>query len=133
MSSLAPVPDLSPQRLASLLRPGGIGYPFQYLALTDSTQLRARSWEQQGIPHGAVVLAEEQTEGRGRWGRSWDGGSGLSLLASFIFRLPVLHQHVGLLGGAVATALCETIRGETRLLAVTKWPNDVWIGGKKVG
>jgi BirA family biotin operon repressor/biotin-[acetyl-CoA-carboxylase] ligase len=131
MPSFEVVSDLSPQRLASLLQPGSIGTPFQYLALTDSTQLRARSWEQQGVPHGAVVLADEQSKGRGRWGRSWEGGRGLSLLASFIFRLPLLHQKVGLLGGAVATALCLAIRDETQLPAQTKWPNDVWINQKK--
>ena len=96
----------------------------------DSTNTRAAAWIE--APHGAVVVAETQTAGRGRHGRSWEGGKGESLLFSVVLfpRIPrtglgVLPLAVGL---AVRAALLPHLPGTAPIL---KWPNDVLLNGRK--
>jgi BirA family biotin operon repressor/biotin-[acetyl-CoA-carboxylase] ligase len=88
------------------------------VASTPSTQDLARN-----LPLGSVVLAEEQTSGRGRLGRRWEAPPGSALLASFV--LPT-HPLASLAAGvAAATACGQPVR--------LKWPNDLLIEGQKVG
>jgi BirA family transcriptional regulator, biotin operon repressor / biotin---[acetyl-CoA-carboxylase] ligase len=77
------------------------------------------------------VTADAQTAGRGRHGRSWLAPSGSSVLASFVLReLGERHQ---LLPLAAAVAVCEACERAARVSCRIKWPNDVWIDGRKVG
>jgi BirA family biotin operon repressor/biotin-[acetyl-CoA-carboxylase] ligase len=94
-----------------------------------STQERARALADRGAGP-TVVVAEEQTAGRGRQGRAWLAPRGSSLLASWIFRpLPSDASLFALLAGvAVARSLAALGIGDARV----KWPNDVQLGGKKV-
>jgi BirA family transcriptional regulator, biotin operon repressor / biotin---[acetyl-CoA-carboxylase] ligase len=88
------------------------------VATTPSTQDLARN-----LPVGSVVMADEQTSGRGRLGRRWEAPPGSALLASFV--LPA-HPLASLAAGVAAAAACgEPVR--------LKWPNDLLIEGLKVG
>src|ERR671921_2693601 len=82
-------------------------------------------------PEGAVALAEEQSEGRGRLGRSWEAPAGTSLLFSVLLRPAVESSRLPELslvaGGAVAEAIAEM----TGIQPAIKFPNDVLIGGRK--
>ena len=85
-----------------------------------------------GAPEGTAVVAEEQTAGRGRAGRSWQAPPGTAILLSVLLRPPLPAARLGplplVVGAAVAEAL-ETVAGvEPRL----KWPNDVWLAERKV-
>lgn len=83
------------------------------------------------VPEGTVVVADEQTAGRGRLGRSWAsprGGVWLSVILSP--NLPL--ESVPIVGFAAAIAAAVAIRKTTGLLARLKWPNDVLVDGKKV-
>ncbi len=107
--------------------------PFRFYPRTRSTQDDARAWAlaDPPAPHGAVVLAEEQTAGRGREGRSWLAARGSSLLFSVVLRPRAaahLPQYMMVGGLAVYDALAPLV-GEPLAL---KWPNDVLIGGRKV-
>jgi BirA family biotin operon repressor/biotin-[acetyl-CoA-carboxylase] ligase len=106
--------------------------PFRFEAQTGSTNDLARQWAQEGGPHGAVVVTEEQTAGRGRFGRAWNAPPGTGLLMSVILRPRVHQEHVPRLTivGAVAVAdvLGEMTPGKVRL----KWPNDVLLNNCKV-
>jgi BirA family biotin operon repressor/biotin-[acetyl-CoA-carboxylase] ligase len=106
--------------------------PFRFEAQTGSTNDLARQWAQEGGPHGAVVVTEEQTAGRGRFGRAWNAPAGTGLLLSVILRPRVHQEHVPRLTvvGAVAVAdvLSEISSGKVRL----KWPNDVLLNSCKV-
>ncbi len=86
----------------------------------------------QGAPEGTLVIAEEQTAGRGRMGRTWVAPPGSSLLMSVLFRtsLPLTHLYrpVMACGLAVAEA-CEEEEGIPTV--EIKWPNDLLIGGRK--
>ena len=83
-------------------------------------------------PEGAVAVAEEQSEGRGRLGRTWHAPGGTSVLVSILLRPavdpPRLPELSLIAGGAVAEAIAET----TGLDPAVKFPNDVLLGGKKV-
>ena len=100
-----------------------IGRPRVHHRVTDSTNERAKELALDGAPHGTIVTADEQTAGRGRQGRAWIAAPGETLLLSI-----VLRSVDELLPLRAAVAVAESIPMPTRI----KWPNDVWVGGKKV-
>ena len=96
-----------------------------------STNDVARTLAEAGAPAGTVVLADEQTSGRGRRGRRWTGEAGRSLLLSMILRpagaIPsVLPLRVGL-------AAARAIEAEAGIAVGIKWPNDLVVAGRKLG
>lgn len=106
------------------------GAPRRHLATTGSTSDRARAMARDGAPSGTVITATEQTAGRGRGGRRWTAPAGSALLATAILR--PLKAHHRLLPLAVPLAVCEAIEDMAPVACTVKWPNDVWIGERKV-
>ncbi len=100
-----------------------IGSPRVHHRLTDSTNERAKQLAAAGAPHGTLVTADEQTAGRGRQGRAWTAPPRSAVLMSVVLR--ELDERLPL---TAAVALCEALPVE----AAIKWPNDVWIEGRKV-
>jgi BirA family transcriptional regulator, biotin operon repressor / biotin---[acetyl-CoA-carboxylase] ligase len=119
--------SLAPDAVQPLLT-GGFGRVYHYEELCPSTQRLL----QPDDPEGAVAVAEKQSEGRGRLGRSWHAPAGTSVLVSVLLRPavdpPQLPELSLIAGGAVA----EAIAGTTGLDPVIKFPNDVLLGGRKV-
>ena len=110
---------------------GGFGAPHRHYRQTDSTNTRARELAEAGAPHGTVVTAAEQSEGRGRQGRSWTAPPAGALLYSAILR-PLDERHL-LLPLAVPIAVCEAAEVlRAGLECAIKWPNDVWLDGRKL-
>ncbi|HEX8959350.1 MAG TPA: biotin--[acetyl-CoA-carboxylase] ligase, partial [Solirubrobacterales bacterium] len=110
---------------------GGFGHPHRHFRVTDSTNARARELAEGGAPGGTVVTADEQTVGRGRQGRSWTAPPGKALLYSALLR-PLDERHL-LLPLAVPLAVCEAAEAlELGIECGIKWPNDVWLDGKKL-
>jgi BirA family transcriptional regulator, biotin operon repressor / biotin---[acetyl-CoA-carboxylase] ligase len=99
-----------------------IGHPRVHFRLTDSTNERARTLAAAGAPHGTLVTADEQQAGRGRQGRTWSAPPKSAVLMSVVLRN--LSETLPL---AAAVAVCEALPVEARI----KWPNDVWIDGRK--
>jgi BirA family biotin operon repressor/biotin-[acetyl-CoA-carboxylase] ligase len=100
-----------------------IGLPRVHLRTTDSTNARARELAAAGAPHGTLVTADEQTAGRGRQGRTWVAAPGDALLMSVVLR------HVEpIVPLAAAVAVADAVGPGARI----KWPNDIWIDGRKV-
>lgn len=107
------------------------GSPHRHYARTDSTNTRARELAASGAPHGTVVTAGEQSEGRGRQGRTWSAPPNRALLYSAIVR-PLGAGHA-LLPLAVPLAVCEAAEQlRPGLECGVKWPNDVQIAGRKL-
>ena len=95
-----------------------------------STMDAARRAAERGAPEGTVVLAEQQTRGRGRFSREWVSQPGQNLSLSIVLRPPV--ERMRSLNMAASVALVEAIHATTGLSATVKWPNDVRVNGKKV-
>jgi BirA family biotin operon repressor/biotin-[acetyl-CoA-carboxylase] ligase len=118
------------------------GEPHHHFASIDSTNTRARELAAQGAAHGTVVTAAEQTEGRGRQGRTWTAPAGKALLYSAVVR-PLDERHL-MLPLAVPLAVCEAAEELAGDLAHggeappesfrcgVKWPNDIQISGRKL-
>ena len=107
------------------------GSPHSHYRSTDSTNTRARELASAGAPGGTIVTAAEQTAGRGRQGRSWTAPAGKALLYSTILR-PLDRRHL-LLPLSVPVAVCEVAEElEPAVRCQIKWPNDIWIEGRKV-
>lgn len=106
------------------------GLPRVHHRRTDSTNTRARELAQDGAPAGTVVTADEQTAGRGRQGRRWSAPAGTALLYSAILR-PLDLERDGLLPLAAAIAVAEAAESLAPVACAIKWPNDIWIEGRK--
>lgn len=107
-----------------------LGRPRVHHRLADSTNERAKELAVAGAPHGTLVTAAEQSAGRGRQGRSWVAPPGRAVLMSLVVR--ELGEHSPMLPLAAAVAVCEACEAATSVSCEIKWPNDVWIEGRKV-
>ena len=106
---------------------GRFGRPYTFVERCASTQRLL-----DGATEGAVVVAGEQTEGRGRLGRSWQAPAGTSLLFSIVLEPPVAAARLPELSLVAGAAVAEAVAAETGLQTTIKPPNDVLIGGRKV-
>jgi len=120
------VSSLAPDSMAPRFR-GRFGHPYVYVHVCPSTQRLL------GDEHseGAVALTEEQTEGRGRLGRSWLSPRGVSLLFSVLLEPPVDSARLPELTVVAGQACAEAIVVVTGLAPEIKLPNDILIGGRK--
>lgn len=118
------------QDLESYLQGMPVGHRVLYLPEVTSTMDVARQQALNGAEEGLVVLAEEQTAGRGRFGRPWVSTAGQNL--SFSVVLYPNRWALARLSVAAAVAVLRGIRQATGLEASLKWPNDVRFDGKKV-
>lgn len=130
---LAGAPDLPlAAEVAPLLTTRRIGRPYHFLLSVDSTNLELRRLAEAGAPEGTVVVADEQTAGRGRRGRSWLSSPGSGVWMSVLLHPTVPPAQAGLLTLMSAVAVREAVRRETGLAARIKWPNDLLVGERKL-
>ncbi len=105
---------------------------WRWLGEVDSTNLRAAAFARKGAPSGTVVVAEAQTQGRGRLGRSWWSPPGDNLYLSYVHRVHLAPDQLGGLTLDAGLAVAEAM-DELGLPAGLKWPNDVIVAGRKLG
>lgn len=106
-----------------------IGNPHQHFRSVGSTNELAREAALEGAPEGALFTAEEQTAGRGRQGRPWSTPAGSAVAWSVVVRRPI--EVPGTLPLRVGLGVCEAIEALGVEHAGMKWPNDIWIEGRK--
>jgi BirA family biotin operon repressor/biotin-[acetyl-CoA-carboxylase] ligase len=94
-----------------------------------STQDIARAYAESGARAGTVIVADTQSKGRGRQGRGWQSPPG----GLYMTALLEAGSHANLMPLVAGVAVAETMRNGFGVEAVLKWPNDVLIGGRKVG
>ncbi len=124
--------ELDPDRLQALLQTERWGRSLTWLQTTDSTMDQAQKAASFGAPDGHVVVADEQTRGRGAHGRSWDSPAGTDLYFSVVTRTGLPASASALLTLAVGLGVRETVAALTPSRKVQiKWPNDIWIDGRK--
>ncbi len=129
---LVGIPDrLTPQELSWNLRVKRIGRRIHAYETTNSTMEIAHRLAAGGEPDGTVVVAEGQTKGRGRLGRSWVSPKGKGIYLSVLLRPRLQLAEVPLITLMAAVALAQAIQSETGLEPEIKWPNDLMIRAKK--
>jgi BirA family biotin operon repressor/biotin-[acetyl-CoA-carboxylase] ligase len=102
------------------------------LDVADSTNLQACRFADDGESEGLVVIADQQSSGKGRMGRRWESPAGVNLYASILLRPEILPYDAPKLTFLSAVAVCRAIMSVTGLRATVKWPNDVLLKGEKV-
>jgi BirA family biotin operon repressor/biotin-[acetyl-CoA-carboxylase] ligase len=126
-------PDkLLPTLVSIGLKSNLIGNRIYHFDTVTSSSDEADRFAKRGEPEGAVIIAEEQTAGRGRMGRTWHSTSGKGVYLSVILRPSLSPTRIPFLTLCAAISVTDAIRGCTGLKAFVKWPNDVLISDKKV-
>ena len=105
----------------------------QWLESTESTNTLAKTLAAEGAPHGTVVIADRQTGGRGRMGRSFCSPAGKGIYMSVILRPQCSPRELMHLTCAAAVAACDAITSVTKLCPSIKWTNDLILNEKKLG
>ncbi|WP_028324309.1 biotin--[acetyl-CoA-carboxylase] ligase [Desulfatirhabdium butyrativorans] len=115
-------------------------YPFEfpdredqihYYPSIDSTMATAKQMARNGCPHFSVVIAEEQTRGKGRLKRTWFSDPG-GLYFTIVLRPEIPVTQVMRYPFAASVVLCRTIRNAAGIDATIKWPNDILFGERKL-
>ena len=130
MSDTSPTTDLDIPALESALADRVIGHRIYHYDKIGSTMDQARHLASEGAPEGAVVIAEEQTAGRGRFNRAWVSPRGENLSFSVILN-PSTNQ-LAYMNMAATLAIARAIADCAGLQPTIKWPNDVRVGGLKI-
>lgn len=129
--------DLTRDGIQSTLAATRLGQHLTLHQTLPSTNSEAMLLAQAGAPHGTVVVAERQTAGRGRQGRSWFSPEGMNIYASVLIRPLSLTMPpadwLGWIPLTTAIAAAESIQQVAGLSPRLKWPNDLLIGHRKVG
>ena len=99
----------------------------------DSTNNRAKELAKEGAPHGTVLIAGNQTGGRGRMGRSFSSPAGMGVYLSVILRPGCTADKLMHLTCAVAVAACKAVEKASGVSAQIKWINDLVCGKEKLG
>lgn len=109
-----------------------MGQKIIFREILDSTNALAKEEALNGAPEGLLVLAETQTNGRGRRGRSWISQSGKGIWSSLVLRPEVSPMEASKLTIIASVAVIKTIEKVYNLVAGIKWPNDIVLEGKKI-
>lgn len=125
-------PTLSSARLTAALCRGGLWREIRVVETTASTNADVRVAADSGAAQGLVVLAEQQTAGRGRLDRAWESPPRAGILMSMLVAPTVPPAQLPLLPLLTAVAVVEAVRGVAELPARLKWPNDILVDGRKL-
>lgn len=108
------------------------GTEFHYFRTVGSTMTEAAKLAALGAPHGTVVIADEQTAGMGRLGRSWHSEAELGIYCSILLDLPLAPCRLPIASLIVGLATADAIQKSTHLACDLRWPNDLLIQERKV-
>lgn len=130
---IAESPDvMSKEELESLMNTEWAGKTVCFYSETDSTNIQAKKLGEAGSPHGTLVVAEEQSAGRGRRGRAWESPAGSSIYMSILLRPEISPEKAPMLTLLMAYSVTEALEECENLSAQIKWPNDLVLNGKKI-
>lgn len=117
--------------LRSRIHTSWAGAQLHFYQSTASTNLLAKQAGEEGAPHGTLFVADEQTAGRGRRGRSWQSPPGTNIYFTILLRPQITPQQAPMLTLVMAHSVAAAIHRLTQMDAEIKWPNDVLLGGRK--
>lgn len=109
-----------------------IGREMEIHALIDSTNIRAKALAAEGAPHGTAVIAEAQSRGRGRLGRTFFSPEKGGIYLSYVLRPACTPEKAAMITSLAAAAVARAIEKVSEVEVRIKWVNDLYIGGRKV-
>lgn len=125
--------ELHPALVQAYLRPPAREVDLLCLPEIDSTNSEAERQLATGRLTPFVIIARRQTQGRGRFGRAWHSEDNGNLYASFVFRPQLDPEHMQTFTLWMGVNLCELVANFCRCAPGIKWPNDLYLGGRKLG
>ena len=120
------------EEVLNIITTKSLGRDIRYFKEIDSTNEEVKRIARAGEVEGVTVIADKQTAGKGRLGRSWDSPSGNSIFMSILLRPQIRPDKASQITLMAGLAMCEAICLVTGLDAKIKWPNDIVVSGKKV-
>jgi len=127
------MPDiLVPQMLSHRLYGTPFARRIYHFFKIDSTNAVAMRLGESGEPHGTIALAEEQTAGRGRAGRSWTSEKSAGIYCSILLRPQIPPAHAPLLTLVAGLAARDAAAEDLDMVPDIRWPNDLLVGGRKI-
>lgn len=127
-----PVDMLSESEIASRLQTEWAGRKLYYFESTGSTNIDAKRLGEEGNPHGTVVVADIQTAGKGRRGRSWQTLAGTALSFTLLLRPDFVPDKASMITLVMALSVAEAVEKITGTETGIKWPNDIVMNRKKI-
>lgn len=107
-------------------------FPVKVYKIIDSTNVEARRHALEGAPHGLTIIAEEQTNGKGRLGRDFYSPAGTGIYMSILLRPQMDGTDIVLVTTAASVAVCRAVQKVLGAEPQIKWVNDVYLGDKKI-
>lgn len=123
---------LVPSRIKDCITTSVVARNILYFQSIDSTNRIAGEYARQGCSDGTLVIAEEQTAGRGRFSRTWISPARSSILCSLIFYPSITTASLFKMTMLASIAVVRAIHALCNIDSFIKWPNDVYVNGKKV-
>ena len=109
-----------------------LGSEILYLDSVESTNSFLKDLDHEKISHGMMALTDDQSNGRGQFRKKWYSEPGQNLTFTLLF-IPSRAEGLMLLTVAAASAISKVIEEYTGISSVVKWPNDIFLNGKKIG
>lgn len=130
---LLSAPDvMSEAELKSVCKNKWAGQEIFYFDAIDSTNTKAKELAEEGYPTGTLVVADRQSAGKGRRGRSWESPANSGIFMTLLLKPEINPSNASMLTLVAALAVARAIRQVTGVEALIKWPNDIVMGGKKI-
>lgn len=130
---LGAVPDvLTEYELSSKITTQWAGRSLFCCEELDSTNTKAKQLGEGDAPHGLLVVAEQQTAGKGRLGRGWESEPGVNIYMSILLRPQIPPECAPMLTLVAALAVAAGVKAVSGVEAMIKWPNDIVAEGKKI-
>lgn len=126
-------PDtVAPFAIQQFLQTENYGRSIRHVESCPSTQILAHEEAQNGAPNGTVIIADEQTAGKGRLSRPWSSAAGKGIWMSVITRPKLTPQQAPQMTLVAAVAIVRAIEELTEVTPAIKWPNDILVNGRKL-
>lgn len=126
-------PDiLTFSEVKSVLTTKWIGEELYYYEEIDSTNTKAKQLAEEGAPSGTLVIANTQSQGKGRRGRSWDSPAGAGVFMTLLLKPNMKPSHASMLTLVMALSVVKACNEITSDSCLIKWPNDIVYNGKKI-
>lgn len=130
---LKEIPNIiTPGEIKHDLKTQILGQVIHYEEVIDSTNNKAKELARADADEGLLVIADQQSTGKGRLGRTWDSPSGTGIWMSLVLKPNIPPQYASELTLVAGLTMCEVISEITGLDAKIKWPNDIVVNGKKI-